>query len=293
MKNEIPKVSFDEEHKLRIEVMDFKQLLVKLKNSQINHNPFEPHKIEFYVIIIVTKNTYTHFVDFTSYTLKEGSALFIAKNQVQYFTNDLKKAEGICIIFDSFFEDKSYYLSKNLKLNRLFNYHIETPLLHSKEMGKDTLINIAQQMYVEYHFSNTFAKSEMLNAMLQILLLKAERAKEYRSISGIKNQWLETFSSFKNLLETDYVNTRNSKEYASKLFISYKFLNDIVKRLTGKTAKTFIDDFVTMEIKRYLISTSLSVKEISYKTGFEEPANMVKFFKKNTNFTPLKFRQAE
>ncbi|MEM9824463.1 MAG: helix-turn-helix domain-containing protein, partial [Bacteroidota bacterium] len=38
-------------------------------------------------------------------------------------------------------------------------------------------------------------------------------------------------------------------------------------------------------------STALSVKEISYQTGFEEPANMVKFFKKNTGITPLKFRQ--
>lgn len=93
------------------------------------------------------------------------------------------------------------------------------------------------------------------------------------------------------MLEKEYVNTRNSKIYASKLFISYKFLNDVVKKLTGKTVKAFIEGFVTTEIKRYLVSTSLSVKEISYKTGFQEPVNMVKFFKKNTKITPLKFRQ--
>ncbi|WP_344714552.1 helix-turn-helix domain-containing protein [Winogradskyella damuponensis] len=93
------------------------------------------------------------------------------------------------------------------------------------------------------------------------------------------------------MLEIDYPKTRSSRDYASNLFISYKFLNDIVKTLTGKTVKAFIDDFVIIEIKRYLVTTSLSVKEISYKTGFEEPANMVRFFRKNTTFTPLKFRE--
>ena len=131
------------------------------------------------------------------------------------------------------------------------------------------------------------------SSLLNVLLLKAERAKEIQSItlSGIKTQWLETFNLFKNMLEEEYIKTRSSRYYASKLFISYKFLNDIVKKLTGKTVKAFIDDFVTIEIKRYLVSTSLSIKEVSYQTGFEEPANMVKFFKKHTNITPLKFRQ--
>lgn len=293
MEKDIPKVAFAEDHKLRIEVMNFKQLLEKLLASQEDHNPFEPHKIGFFVILIVTKNSYTHYVDFKSYPLTESCTLFVTKNQVQYFTDELRNAEGICILFNSYFEDKSYYLSNNLKLNRLFNYHIENPVIHQNEMGNDSLVQIAQQLHTEYHNTDNFAKSEILSSLLQVLLLKAERVKEHRSISGIKNHWLETFVSFKNLLETDYTSTRNSRIYACKLLISYKFLNDIVKRFTGKTAKVFIDDFVTIEIKRYLVSTSLSVKEISYKTGFEEPANMVKFFKKNTSFTPLKFRQQQ
>lgn len=145
----------------------------------------------------------------------------------------------------------------------------------------------------EYFLSKKFAKSEILASLLRVLLLKAERAKELHTIPNVNTQWLEVFSEFRIMLENEYINTRNSSIYASKLFVSYKFLNDVVKKLTGKTVKAFIDDFVIIEIKRYLISTSLSVNEISFKTGFEEPANMVKFFKKNTNTTPLKFRQQQ
>jgi AraC-like DNA-binding protein len=290
MEREIPKIDFDSNQSLRIEVMNFAQIFGKLNQSK-DHNPFAPHKIEFYLILIVTKKSYSHFVDFKSYTLVEGSALFIAKNQVHYFTEELLEAEGVCIVFSSLFMDKYHFLSDNLKLNRLFNYHIETPVIHQEEMGQDSFIDIASKLYEEYIFPNDFAKSEMLRTLLHVLLLKAERTKEVQAISGVKTHWLETFTTFKDMLEKEYSNTRSSRFYASKLLISYKFMNDIVKELTGKTVKAFIDDFVTVEIKRYLVSTSLSIKEISYKTGFEEPANMTKFFKKNANTTPLKFRQ--
>lgn len=114
----------------------------------------------------------------------------------------------------------------------------------------------------------------MMRTLLHVLLLRAERTKEIHALSEVKTKWLEIFNTFRDLLEKEYINTRNARYYASKLLISYKFLNDIVKELTTKTAKTFIDDFVIIEIKRYLVSTSLSVKEISYQTGFEEPANI-------------------
>ena len=292
MEKEIPKILFNRDKSLEVEVMNFTQLFDKLNQSK-GHNPFAAHKIEFYLILIITKKSYSHFVDFKSYKLTSGDALFIAKKQVHHFSKGLQDADGFCMIFSSLFMEKYYFLSDNLKLNRLFNYHIETPIIYQKEMGQDSFIGIAHKLYEEYIFPNNFAKSEMLRTLLHVLLLKAERTKEAYAISGAKTHWLEIFSKFKNILEKEYVNTRSSRVYASKLFISYKFLNDVIKKLTGKTAKAFIDDFVTIEIKRYLISTSLTVKEISYQTGFEDSANMVKFFKKHTQTTPLKFRQQD
>ena len=289
MEKEIPKISYNKDQGLDIEVMSFSQLFGKL-NSSIDHNPFELHKIEFFLIMIVTKGSFTHFVDFNAYALTTGDAIFIAKDQLHHFSKALAHSEGYCIIFNSLFTDKYHFLSGNVKLNRLFNYHIETPVISKNEMGQDSFADIAHDLYAEFIFPNTFAKAEIMSTLLQVLFLKAERTKEDQAISGIKPHWLETFSAFKNMLQNDYVNTRNARLYASKLFISYKFLNDIVKKLTGKTVKAFIDDFVTTEIKRYLVSTALSVKEISYRTGFEDSANMVKFFKKNTFTTPLKFR---
>ncbi len=291
MEKEIPNILFNRYKSMEIEVMTFTQLSSRLQRSK-DHDPFAPHRINFFLILIVSKKSYTHFVDFKSYTLKAGSALFIAKNQVHRFEEGLREADGFAIVFSGVFIEKYYLLSENLKLNRLFNYHIESPVIHQKEMRQDSFIGLANKLHEEYVFPNDFAKSDMLRTLLHVLLLKAERAKEMQSaVHSVKVRWLEIFGSFKKMLEKEYANTRSSRFYADKLLVSYKFLNDVVKKMTGKTVKTFIDDFVTIEIKRYLVSTRLSIKEIAYQTGFEEPANMIKFFKKNTQTTPLKFRQ--
>lgn len=290
METEFPKIYFKRNQNLRIEVMNFTELFDKLDRLN-DHDPFSVHKIEFYLILVIENKTYTHFVDFKSYELTAGSALFVTQNQVHHFTKEIEKAEGFCIVFNSLFIERLRYLSDELKFNRLFNYHIETPVIRQEESTRDSFIDIARSLYAEYTQPNDFAKPEMLHTLLQVLLIKAEREKEFHAISGVKPHWLETFSKFKNKLEEEYVKTRNARYYAAELLISYKFLNDIVKKLTAKTAKAFIDDFVTIEIKRYLVSSSLSVKEISYQTGFDEPANMVKFFKRNTQTTPHKFRQ--
>ncbi len=290
LKQEIPQISFEGRRQLDVEVVTFAQLGSKLGKPK-DHDPFAPHRIEFYLILVATKGPYVHFIDFKSYTLQKGSALFIAKNQVHHFTESIRKSNGYGIIFNRHLLDKFAYSSDALKFSRLFNYHIEIPILHQQDLGKDNLIDSTEKLYSEFNFDNDFAKSDILQANLQLVLLKAERAKADTSTDGVEVHWLELFSRFKDMLETDYVVSRSSRYYASKLFISYKFLNDIVKKLSGKTVKAFIDGFVTTEIKRYLVSTDQSVKEISFETGFDEPANMVKFFKKNSGTTPVQFRR--
>lgn len=260
--------------------------------SKLDHDPFSSHRIDFYLIIVVTHGSFSHYIDFKSYTLKEGSLLFVAKNQVHHFTESLKDTEGYAIIVNNDFLENNYITSKNLKHYQLYNYHIGSPIIHQEEMGTDDFKDIITKTYNEYHHPNSFAKNEILRYYIHLILLKAERIKHSTHFKSEKLRWVEKFTAFKNSLEKNYVHTRSSRVYASELNISYKFLNDITKSLQGKTTKVCIDDFVTTEIKRYLASTSLTVKEISFKTGFDEPANMSKFFKKNTSLTPLQFRDS-
>ncbi len=290
MAKQIPNISFEKNIGIGVEVMNFGDLIRKLKSSK-NHNPFDYHSIRFYFILLIVNGEIEHHVDFKDYNLVAGDAIFISDGQVHKFSEKIANAEGIGIVFDNSYFDKSKFFSGRHKFQKLFNYHTEHPIILREEMFNDNIFDIANCLYDEQVHHDEAIKYEIVYSLLKILLLKAERIKQLRSEDAVSNKWLEIFTEFKFLLENEYQKTRSSRYYASKLLISYKLLNDIVKKLVQKTAKTFIDDFVVIEIKRLLVSTSLSIKEIAYKTGFEEPANLVKFFKKNTSTTPLQFRK--
>ncbi len=287
--NEIPEVQFQNKNQKEIEVMSFTEMYAALNNAQ-HHDPFAMHRIDFFMILIVLEQSYTHYIDFQEFKISAGSILCIAKNQVHKFTHKLKDTNGISILFNEEFVNKNYILYGNHKLKRLFNYHIDSPLVTSKQLLQEDITDLSKKMHSEYTNENIYLKQDVLSSILYILLLKIERAKKQRQKIVQQNKWLDIFNSFRLLLERKYVQTRNSNDYAAELHISYKHLNDAIKQITGLTAKAFIDRFIVLEMKRYLISTPLSIKEVSFKTGFDEPANMVKFFKKHTKSTPRQYR---
>jgi len=271
--------------------MTYKELMAKLLGALDDHDPFSPHKIQFYLILIQNKGEYTHFVDFNNYHLSAGSAVFIAKNQVHHFSKKLEQSEGLAIIFNGEFLEQEFLLSEHLRVSKLFNYHLGSPLIKFEELAKGSFSALSSMLREEYEREADLIKPEILQTLLKLLLLNAERTRETESVRKLKTRWVEVFNEFKTLLENEYMVSRSSVYYAEKLIVSYKFLNDVVKAVANKKVKEFIDDHVIMEIKRCLVSSSLSVKEVGYQTGFEDSANMVKFFKKHTGTTPLKFRE--
>jgi AraC-like DNA-binding protein len=102
---------------------------------------------------------------------------------------------------------------------------------------------------------------------------------------------LAAFNSFKNHLEKHFAKTRNAKEYAEMIGISYNRLNAACKSIAGNTAKAFIDKFIILETKRRLATSDISVKELTYAMGFDEPTNFLKYFKKQTGQSPLQFKK--
>lgn len=79
--------------------------------------------------------------------------------------------------------------------------------------------------------------------------------------------------------------------YANQLCITPRYLNEAVLLYSnGRTPKQLIDEQLTAELKVKLSNPNLSVTEIAQLFNFQEPANMSRFFKKNTGLSPKEFR---
>ena len=240
--------------------------------------------------IYITKGTGVHHIDFKPYQYTEGSIIFVSKGQVQAF--DVRSdIEGFMILFTDEFLSKNMIHSDLLSMYRLYNYHLHEPVIQPEKAGGEFFRNSVNEMYWEYLLSNNFAKEEILRLLLKLLLLRAERIKR-TLIQNEKNaEWFHTFSVFKNYLEKHFAETRNAKDYAGMVSISYKHLNEICRSVTGNTAKVFIDQFIILEAKRLLAVSDNSVKELTYALGFDEPTNFLKYFKKHTDQSPAQFKK--
>ena len=173
---------------------------------------------------------------------------------------------------------------------KLYNYYLYEPLLQLEEEMQ--IANVFDEIYLEFNSAAAFARDEILQVLLKLLLLRIERIRCTMMPPAKNSEWVRVYIDFKHLLGQKYHQSRNAVDYANKIGISYKHLNEICKALSGKTAKVVIDEFIILEIKRLLVISDASIKQLAYQTGFDEPTNFVKFFKKHTGQSPALFRKA-
>lgn len=77
---------------------------------------------------------------------------------------------------------------------------------------------------------------------------------------------------------------------ASQLHISSRYLSDLLKQETGKTALDHIHIFLIGEAKNLLMGTDNTIAETAYQLGFENPLYFSRLFKKQTGVTPNEYR---
>ena len=97
-------------------------------------------------------------------------------------------------------------------------------------------------------------------------------------------------SDFIDILSHNYKEQREVSFYADRLCITPKYLSQIVKDNTGKTALELIEDYVIEESKAMLISTTMTIQQISDELHFPSQSVFGKYFKRVTGLSPREYR---
>ena len=71
--------------------------------------------------------------------------------------------------------------------------------------------------------------------------------------------------------------------------LSSKKLTSLSKKYLKDTPADYIHKRKILEAKRLLSNSKLSVKEVAYSLGFDQPTYFTKYFKKYTDITPKEF----
>lgn len=267
--------------------------LIKLEElfqrNDIDHSPFQLHLVEFYMIILIENGQGAHTIDFTDYQYQKNTLLTVRKDQIHKFIKN-DSVKGTLLLFtDDFLVS---YLEKlyALKSLQLFNEILGVPKIQLSGDEATEICLLIKRIEKEYLKVNDDYSLGIIRSELHILIAKLFRLKSRENKITGSRKYLSEFITFQELVEKNATKYTKVQDYSRLIGVSTKTLNTITKTIVHKSAKEFIDEICTKQIKRLLINTELSVKEIAYASGFEESTNFYKYFKRQTNLTPEQFR---
>lgn len=98
-------------------------------------------------------------------------------------------------------------------------------------------------------------------------------------------------SEFMRLVHQHHRSERSTAFYASRLFISPKYLSHIIKEATGRSAAEWIDQCVILEAKNLLRYSGKNVQQVAYELNFPNQSAFGKYFKHLTGMSPTEFQR--
>ena len=286
MAEQIKKYTFKSGIKPEVEIIPLETLL-KANKALLAH----PHRTDFYHIFLFENCSLSHLVDFAPVKITPYTLLFLNKEMVHQFDKPFKY-KGLLLIFTDDFFCLSERDAKFLRGATLFNDISGKPDVCPGTAVFKNLVNIYKAIQEELGLPADQIKHDLLKNLVHNVLLLAEREKRKQGFNESKRGIELSYTlMFRELLEKDFRSSKKVYEYAAKLNISEKVLGQSTLKVLGKSAKELINERVLLEAKRLLIHASISVKEIGFQLGFDEPTNFVKYFHKHTGDTPLEFRE--
>ena len=137
------------------------------------------------------------------------------------------------------------------------------------------------------------APHEILLALLRALLL--ELCDMIERSNGINreqklSQGKVLFNRFLSLISNSQVKRQPITVYASHLAITPKYLTMLCLKFSNKTASEWVAQYTVEEIRFYLKSSDLSIKEISARMGFSNMSHFGSYVRKHLGMSPSEYR---
>jgi AraC-like DNA-binding protein len=246
----------------------------------------ELHRHDFFFVLLIESGSGSHEIDFTPYPVRDHSVFFLRPGQVHQLALNVGCTGYLVEFNNEFYRPAGQEASRRLRKASNINYcQLEVNRFNKLQ---STLNNLFQE-----YAGREEGYLEIIKANLEIFFIQLVRQSPATSISvtaGVSPYAQERLEEFLDLLEKQITSCKQVAQYATLMSLSAYQLNEITKASVGKTPSQLINEQVILEAKRYLLATPNQVKDIADHLGYEDVSYFVRFFKKQTGYSPESFR---
>ena len=248
-----------------------------------------PIRLDAFTISLCLNGHITTDINMIRYDVQPGDMVITLPKDIIEHKDVSSDIRGIFFIVSQRFIEEAF--PKIGEILPIFLYIQKYPKI---ELTANQCFNIQQfyDFFIQRLKDQSVYRDKMISSILQALIYYIAGLLINSDKRGKKERKEELLSKFIQLIIKHYKENRTLDFYAEKLFISTKYMSDIIKKTSGLTAHDWIDRYTILEAKILLRSTNKTIQEISNELNFPNHSFFSKYFKHHMGMTPKAYRQS-
>lgn len=271
-------------------LIDHSEYYVSDKTNPIYKYPL---RLDGLLIVVREKGESRFSINLKEFSMIPGDIVICSPGDLlQSVSNEgIHQSQTIMISSDFL---KEMYIGLN-SFMPFFTSQKEHPVFHLtenevKELGAFYQL-VEESVGIEDYFQNDIVKRLLAAYLYKLgsILYRHRPELQAEAAQPLKREEI-LFKQFINLLAEHHCKERRVDFYADQLFLSPKHFSTVIKKVSGKTAGEWIDEYVILEIKTLLKYSPMSIQEVAYYMNFPNPSFFGKYFKHHTGMSPSEYK---
>lgn len=251
-----------------------------------------PTRSEEFTLFISLGGSIKGRINLQNIEIKKGDVLLISPNALKQMINISPDSQYIGMIFRP-----SFLVQLGLPKHKQDIFKLLTDMrLNILSLSDAELRNLMVYMKnIEQNFKkldlHLFAEEMIHHNFLSVFYELGDIAYRQNKMVPQKFSRKEDITMrFGSLALKHFKERKQLDFYASKVFVTPKYLTETVKEVTGKTAGEILDELLIREAKLMLEDPNLGISEIAIVLNFSDQSFFGKFFKRHVGSSPREFR---
>lgn len=254
------------------------------------------HTFSFYVVFLKDEKNCELIYGRQRYDYKKGSVICLAPGQVIGIedTGEVFQPKGWALCFDPELI-RGTSLGRNMFEYSFFSYDVNEAL-HLSDSERRLFVDCLEKIKMELENKTDRLSKRLIATNIELLLDYCLRFYERQFVTRepVNRNILVRFET---LLEEYFSGGKavnnglpSVKYCASELCLSAGYFGDLIKKETGISAQTYIQNKVINIAKERILNPMYSITQVAYELGFQYPQHFTRLFKKVTGKTPKDYK---
>lgn len=260
--------------------------LIILDSDDTIHAMNHPRKVEVSTFILVEKGESRVLIDGKEYRLQAPCIAVVMSNQTYHLLEVSADMSFRAVIMSRRFTDGLFGMYH--QSHHLYRMIEENPIIDvsSDKVSFHTFFKILQQNVAVTHNPMRLESAQHLT-----LSMLYHYARRLEGVDAAKRKKDLVYERFCEDARRFFALQHHLSFYAIRLGVSGKYLTEVCKEKSGKTAADYIDALLLTECQALLLSTDLTINQIARRLHFPSPSVFGKFFKHLCGMTPTQYRE--